>query len=135
MQFKEGIGWKACYDEKRKLYTAETGGSGNYDLYQITKEIYDRIGAIDMDDSDSLRLIYSGRHLYMDVNDRCGPPYTVVLDNEYRDLCPWANIVCSGHVWGEALTDAAVELFASEAQNRSQRRKKRQEKEKKKSGL
>ena len=135
MQFKEGIGWKACYDEKRKLYTAETGGSGNYDLYQITKEIYDRIGAIDMDDSDSLRLIYSGRHLYMDVNDRCGPPYTVVFDNEYCDLCPWAHIVCSGHVWGETLTDAAVELFASEAQNRPQRRKKRQEKEKKKSGL
>jgi hypothetical protein len=132
MQFKEGIGWKACYDEKRNLYTAETGGSGNYDLYQITKEIYDRIGANDMDDSDSRRLIYSGRHLYMDVNDRCGPPYTVVLDDEYRDLCPWAGIVCSGHVWGEELTDAAVEIFASEAQNRPQRRKKRQEREKKK---
>lgn len=26
MQFKKGCGWKACYDEKRNLYTAETGG-------------------------------------------------------------------------------------------------------------
>ena len=83
-------------------------------------------------DIDSERLIHTGRHLYMDVNDRCGPPYTVVLDDEYRDLCPWANVICSGPVWGEELTDAAVEVFASEAQNRPQRRKKRAEREKKK---
>ena len=132
MQFKKGCGWKACYDEKRNLYTAETGGCGGYDLFQITKEIYDRIGESDVSDSDSERLIRTGRHLYMDVNDRCGPPYTVVLDDEYRDLCPWANVICSGPVWGEELTDAAVEVFASEAQNRPQRRKKRLEREKKK---
>jgi len=23
MQFKEGLSWKACYDEERNLYTAE----------------------------------------------------------------------------------------------------------------
>ena len=132
MQFKQGCGWKACYDEKRNLYTAETGGCGGYDLFQITKEIYDRIGESDVSDSDSERLIHTGRHLYMDVNDRCGPPYTVVLDDEYCDLCPWANVICSGPVWGEELTDAAVEVFASEAQNRPQRRKKRAEREKKK---
>ena len=130
MRFKSGSGWKACYDEKRNLYTAETGGIGAYDLFQITKEIYERLGEEGVSDSDSLSLIHSGRHLYMDVNDRCGPPYTVILDDEYRDLCPWADIVCSGHVWGEELTDAAVEVFASEAQNRSQRRKKRLEREK-----
>ena len=130
MQFKKGCGWKACYDEKRNLYTAETGGCGAYDLYEITKEIYD---LLDEDgDIDSERLIHTGRHLYMDVNDRCGPPYTVVLDDEYRDLCPWANVISSGPVWGEELTDAAVEVFASEAQNRPQRRKKRLEREKKK---
>ena len=28
MEFKEGYGWKACYDEERNLYTAERGGSG-----------------------------------------------------------------------------------------------------------
>jgi len=130
VRFKSGSGWKACYDEKQNLYTAETGGIGAYDLFQITKEIYERLGEEGVSDSDSLSLIHSGRHLYMDVNDRCGPPYTVILDDEYRDLCPWADIVCSGHVWGEELTDAAVEVFASEAQNRSQRRKKRLEREK-----
>jgi hypothetical protein len=130
MQFKKGCGWKACYDEKRNLYTAETGGMGAYHLYEITKEIYDRL---DEDgDIDSERLIHTGRHLYMDVNDRCGPPYTVVLDEEFRNLCPWANVICSGPVWDEELTDAAVEVFSSEAQNRPQRRKKRLEREKKK---
>ena len=132
MQFKQGCGWKACYDEKRNLYTAESGGCGGYDLFQITKEIYDRLGESDVSDSDAVSLIYSGRHLYMDVNDRCGPPYTVVFDDGYRELCPWAGIVCSGHVWDEELTDAAVEVLESEAQNRPQRRKKRQEREKKK---
>ena len=130
MQFKKGCGWKACYDEKRNLYTAETGGMGAYHLYEITKEIYDQLD--EDSDIDSERLIHTGRHLYMDVNDRCGPPYTVVLDDEYRNLCPWANVICSGPVWGEELTDAAVEVFASETQNRPQRRKKRLEREKKK---
>ena len=134
MQFKQGCGWKACYDEKRNLYTAESGGCGGYDLFQITKEIYDRLGESGVNDSDAVSLIHTGRHLYMDVNDRCGPPYTVVLDDEYRDLCPWANVICSGHVWSEELTDAAVEVFASEAQNRPQRRRKRAEREKKKPG-
>ena len=132
MQFKEGYGWKACYDEKRNLYTAETGGMGAYHLYEITKEIYELLNEDGVSDIDPVRLIHTGRHLYMDVNDRCGPPYTVVLDDEYHDLCPWADIICSGHVWGEELTDAAVEVFASEAQNRPQRRRKRQEREKKK---
>ena len=68
MQFKKGCGWKACYDEKRNLYTAETGGMGAYHLYEITKEVYD---LLDEDGGiDSERLIHTGRHLYMDVNDR-----------------------------------------------------------------
>ena len=32
MQFKEGSWWKACYDEERGLYTAESRGRGTYDL-------------------------------------------------------------------------------------------------------
>ena len=38
----------------------------------------------------------------------------------------------SGKVWPEKLTDAAVELFESEKNNRVQRRKKREEREKQK---
>ena len=60
----------------------------------------------------------------MDVNDRCGPPYTVVFDDAYRELCPWARIVGGEHVWPKALTDAAVALFESEKPNREYREKK-----------
>jgi hypothetical protein len=80
-----------------------------------------------MCDEDTYELIGSGRHLYMDVNDRCGPPYTVVFDDEYRELCPWAKIVGGEHVWPKALTDAAVELFESEKPNREYRKKKREQ--------
>jgi hypothetical protein len=62
----------------------------------------------------------------MDVNDRSGPPYTVVFDDDYARLCPWSGIVSSGPVWPAALTDAAVRLFASEENNRRQREKKRE---------
>ena len=89
MIFKKGMGWRACYDEKRNLYTAEIGGSPNHDLYEINKEIFDLL-----DDPATERpssLICNGRHLYMAVDDRCGPPYTVILDEDYQELCPWAE--------------------------------------------
>ena len=38
MQFKEGMGWKACYDEERSLYTAQYGGMGSYHLYEIDEK-------------------------------------------------------------------------------------------------
>ena len=128
MEFKKGIGWRCCYDPETGLYTAEIGGGPNHDLYEITKEIYDRV-----DDSDVEHptwLISEGRHLYMAVDDRCGPPYTVILDTDYKTLCPWAETKTSGTVWDEDLTDAAVEAFASEADNREQRRAKRKIREK-----
>ena len=46
-------------------------------------------------------------------------------------LCPWANVVPGENVWPDELTDAAVELFESEKNNRDQRRKKCEEREKK----
>ncbi|MBQ9459958.1 MAG: hypothetical protein IJU66_08520 [Oscillospiraceae bacterium] len=129
MQFKEGDGWKACFDEERGLYTAERGGCGYYHLYEITQEAYEAL-ADGMTDKETYRLIGDGRHLYMDVNDRCGPPYTVVFDDDYQALCPWAKVVGGEHVWPAELTDAAVELFESEKANREQRRKKREQREK-----
>lgn len=44
MQFKEGIGWKACYDDERNLYTVKTSWRGDYDLYEINEEIYSQLG-------------------------------------------------------------------------------------------
>ena len=130
MRFKKGIGWKACYDETTGKYTAERGGCGAYHLYEITKEIFDSLED-GLKESDVYEVISEGRHLYMDINDRCGPPYTVVFDDDYAKLCPWADIVSSGNAWPDALTDAAVEIFDSEKNNREQRRKKRAERNKK----
>ena len=121
MQFKKGDGWKACFDAKTGRYTAERGGCGYYDLYEITEEIFAALSD-GMRDGEVCKLLGRGRHLYMDVNDRCGPPYTVVFDDAYRELCPWARIVGGEHVWPKALTDAAVALFESEKPNREYRK-------------
>lgn len=130
MIFKKGSCWRCCYDPETGLYTAEIGGGPNHDLYEITKEIFDRVDAPDVKWPTSL--ICEGRHLYMAVDDRCGPPYTVVLDSDYQKLCPWAKTSISGEVWDEELTDATVEVFASEADNRPQRRAKKAAREKRK---
>ncbi|MBQ6293924.1 MAG: hypothetical protein IJK77_08660 [Lachnospiraceae bacterium] len=130
MQFKEGEGWKACYDEETGRYTAERGGVGAYHLYEINEEIFSLLED-GMSDRDTYKIIGEGRHLYMDVNDRCGPPYTVIFDDDYEKLCPWAHIICSGKIWPDTLTDAAVEIFESEKNNREQRRKKREARKKK----
>ncbi len=56
-----------------------------------------------------------------------GPPYTVVLDDDYAVYCPWAGGSSpAGETWSGELTDAAVELFEAEKDNREQRRKKRE---------
>ena len=130
MEFKEGYGWKCCYDPETGLYTAQTGCGVNCSLYEITKEIYDHVD--DPDVEWPSRLINEGRHLFMSVNDRCGPPYTVILDANYKMLCPWSDATISGRTWDDDFTDAVVEVMASEADNREQRRAAKAEREKKK---
>lgn len=132
MEFKEGNGWKACYDPERNLYTAKISGMGST-LLEITKDIYDALSP-DMNGEEAINLLHQGRKLYMSVCDRCGPPYTIVFDSDYETLCPWAEVRVDPdeHVWSETLTDAAVELFASEENNREQRRKKREARNQKK---
>ena len=76
MQFKKGYNWKACYDEERGLYTAQYGQYGGYTLYEITKEIFDRLEDAVTTELDACRLLDSGRRLYKSVDDRCGPPYS-----------------------------------------------------------
>ncbi|MBR7033022.1 MAG: hypothetical protein IKI03_05275 [Clostridia bacterium] len=130
MKSKKGSGWKAWNDEKNGRCFGEYGGGMSYNLYELTKEQYDSLDE-SMTEGDASMIMYEGRHLYMSVNDRCGPPYTIVFDDDYEKLCPWANVVSSGKKWPDELTDAAVELFESEKNNREQRRKKREEREKK----
>ena len=131
MQLIEGSGWKAHFDDERELYTARTSVPGAIKLYEITKEVFDELQDDALSDDDKYSLIHDkGRMLYMDIDDRCGPPYTVVLDGDYETLCPWAALPESKMVWPKELTDAAVELFPSQENNREQRRKKREEREK-----
>lgn len=114
MQFKSGSGWKACYDEERNLYTAETWCRGDYDLYEIDAETFRQIGTPETDDLNSEILIKNGRHLYMAVDDGRGMPYSHVFDWDYEALCPWAKIQRSDHPAPEALTDIGVALFENE---------------------
>ena len=60
MEFKEGMGWKCCFDPDTGRYTAQIGGGVNCDLYEITKEIYDKV---DDPEEKPIRLIIDGRHL------------------------------------------------------------------------
>ena len=103
--FKQGKGnadnsshWKACFDVQEGRYTAEVrfGGAGgaSYKLYEITKEIYDQIGTFEDDDYKSERLIREGgRALYVSMFDRNVPGCDEVIDRDYRNLCPWADII------------------------------------------
>ena len=127
MLFKKGSGWKACFDSHSGRYFGEYGGIQEYHLYEITKELFDRLDE-KMTEGDAGSIMYEGRHMYMAVDDRCGPPYTIVFDDDYEKLCPWASVMKSGTVWPNALTDVVVELFESEKNNREQRRKKREAK-------
>ena len=124
MQFKKGSGWKACFDEENGRYFGEYGGTQAYYLFEITKELYDRLDEA-MSEYDAGSSMYDGRKMYMSVDDRCGPPYTIVFDDDYEKLCPWAKVMKSGRVWPDELTDAVVEVLESEKDNRAQRREKR----------
>ena len=103
--FKQGKGnagnsahWKACFDTQEGRYTAEIrfGGAGgaSYKLFEINKEIFDLIGTFADDDYKSERLIRNGgRILYISMFDRNILGCDEVIDRDYRELCPWAEIV------------------------------------------
>ena len=129
MIFKKGSGWKACFDSNSGRYFGEYGGIQAYHLFEITKEMFDRLDK-KMPESVAGSIMHEGRRMYMAVDDRCGPPYTIVFDDDYEKACPWAGVIKSGKVWPDELTDVAVELFESEKNNREQRRKKRELKNK-----
>lgn len=131
MIFKKGDYWKACFNEESDNYAAEYGGGQDYHIYEINKELFDLLDE-KMPESEASRIISQGRHLYMNVNDRCGPPYTVVFDEDYKTIAPFASVISSGKVWSDELTDVVVKLFESEKNNPKQRKAKKQNREKEK---
>ena len=131
MKIKEGIGWKACYNEEKDVYGAEVMFQGSWDLYEISASVFDSLSK-NMNGGEAEKLIETGRHLYSHVNDRYNPPYTIVFDDDYAIYCPWmADSNPVGKTWSKEMTDAAVELFESEKDNREQRRKKRAQRKQK----
>jgi len=129
MENKAGYLWEAYFDEERNLYTASIG-SLSTSLFEINKEIYDQLENEMGQDAQSI--IGKGRELYRFTCDRCGPSYTIVFDDNYQKLCPWAQVPEPNReeTWSDELTDAAVEVFSSQKNNREQRRKKKEEREK-----
>ncbi len=117
MVFKKGFGWKACFDIDSGRYFGEYGGIQEYHLFEITKEMFEKLDK-KMRESEAAGIMNEGRRLYMSVNDRCGPPYTIVFDDDYKKLCPWAEVVKSGEVWPDELTNAAAALFGYKKKNR-----------------
>jgi len=101
--FKEGCGtasnachWTVCYDNMLGIYTARVGfggaGGSSVRLYQITKEIFDKVGTFEDDDYKSERLIATGRILYGCENSKyASGPDERVFDKNWRSLCPWVK--------------------------------------------
>lgn len=118
MQFKYGIGWKACYDDERNLYTAMTSWRGDYHLYEIDEETYNQLGE---PGTNSDELIHSGRHLYYRGDNPIGPATAMVIDEHYAELCPWADLPANERVMSKELTDIAVDLWENEV-TREQRK-------------
>ena len=101
--FKDGIGnacnsshCVVCRDRAGGRYTAELsfGGTGGtcYRLYEIDKDVFDLAGSFENDDYKTEKLIQEkGRELYRFEETRHTPPDETVLDESYRELCPWAR--------------------------------------------
>ena len=90
LRFKKGLGWKACFDSERDLYTAERSWRGFYQLCEIDKETYDKLGSAgNCEDPD--KLIGSGRVLFEADDDYYTMPYCYVKDENYNELAPWSR--------------------------------------------
>ena len=90
LRFKKGLGWKACFDTERDLYTAERSWRGFYQLCEIDKETYDKLGSAgNCEDPD--KLIGSGRVLFEADDDYYTMPYCIVKDENYNELAPWSR--------------------------------------------
>ena len=87
MQFKEGLGWKACHDEERNIYTAQRSRRGFYQLCEIDAETYNKLS----DDGNADKLIGSGRVLFESDDDYYTQRYYRIVDENYDELAPWAS--------------------------------------------
>ena len=125
MQFKEGLGWKACYDEERGIYTAERRWRGFYQLCEIDRATFEKLGTDTTEDESPDELIANGRHLF-EANDDydTAAPTATVYDEDYYRLAPWSGAkrrAEKSSVTSQELTDFMVEHFSDEEKNRRHR--------------
>lgn len=116
MQYKSGYCWKAVYDEDRNLYTAGFFDpvTGSCKLFEIDKTIFERLE--DGMDNSATSIFSIGRNLYAHINDQYGSPFTIVFDEAYKELCPWALVPEPEpkETWPKKMTDAVVKALDSE---------------------
>ena len=92
MQFKTGLGWRACFDEERGIFTAERSWRGFYQLCEIDRETFDRLDRPDEENGESPdELIGRGRVLFEADDDYYTMPYCTVYDENYFTLAPWSR--------------------------------------------
>lgn len=131
MQFKRGLGWKACYDADQNLYTAQRSWRGFYQLCEIDREIFDILGTEAMGEESEGAWIGKGRHLLEADDDYYTMPYCTVYDEDYLKLAPWSYAYMRDDEKirvSRQTVDFEVENFASEEKNRAYRKKKEEEK-------
>ena len=117
MQIKHGIGWRACYDEAKGLYTAKSSWRGDFYLYEINKEIFDKLDN-HADDEYPDDMIKTGRLLYESHDNEYCSPYNIVHDENYAQMCSWAEIQQTDHTWSKELTDAANRIFEGKEESK-----------------
>ena len=125
MQFKEWLDWKACYDEERGIYTAERRWRGFYQLCEIDRATFEKLGADITEDESPDELIANGRHLF-EANDDydTAAPTATVYDEDYYRLAPWSGAkrrAEKSSVTSQELTDFMVEHFSDEEKKRRHR--------------
>ena len=57
---KEGIGWKACYNEEKGVYGAEVVFQGSWNLYEISGSVFNSLSK-NMDSNEAEKLIQKAR--------------------------------------------------------------------------
>ena len=91
LEFKKGLGWKACRDTARENYTAQRSWRGFYQLCEINKDIYDRLGTDAMGGTTPDAWIGKGRPLVEADDDYYTMPYCTVFDEDYMKIAPWSD--------------------------------------------
>lgn len=112
-EIKHGLGWMACYDNEKGVYTARISWRGDASYYEIDAEVFGRLSS-DKGNDDPEELIKTGRLLYKKCDGSNGPATETVYDDNFAELCSWAEIRRCDNTSSSEMTDLFVELFGNE---------------------